>query len=140
MKPAIVVTLLLGTAWAVLAAQVPAPAKVPWTEESTTGPDTYTFYCAPCHGRTGKGDGPVASALKTPPPDLTTLAVRRGGRFPRAEVTTFVAGRRRMPPAHGSSDMPVWGPAFRALEDPDSRISVRLLNVVEYLESIQVKR
>ena len=67
------------------------------------------------------------------------LAKRRGGRFSRAEVTAFVAGLSRTAPAHGSSDMPVWGPTFRAQEALDSRISVRLLNVVEYLESIQVK-
>lgn len=61
---------------------------------------------AACHGRTARGDGPVVSVLKTAPPDLTTLAKRRGGRFAEAEVTAFIVGPR--PAARGTSDMPVW--------------------------------
>lgn len=140
MKSGLAATTLVAISVALASAgQPPAQQTGSLIQESMTGRDTYTFYCAPCHGRTGKGDGPVASALKAPPPDLTTLAKRRGGRFSRAEVTAFVAGIGRAAPAHGSSDMPVWGPTFLAQEALDSRISVRLLNVVEYLESIQVK-
>jgi mono/diheme cytochrome c family protein len=131
----VVISAALASAGAMVAqSQTPSVS-----EESTAGPDTYQSYCAPCHGRTGKGDGPVAAALKARPPDLTMLAKRHGGKFPRAEVTTFVAGRGRKASAHGSGDMPVWGPAFRAQEALDSRISVRLLNVVDYLEKLQVK-
>jgi len=35
--------------------------------------------CAPCHGVSGAGDGPVASALKKKPPPLSTLSTRHGG-------------------------------------------------------------
>jgi mono/diheme cytochrome c family protein len=102
-----------------------------------SGRETYLFHCAACHGRTGKGDGPVVSSLKAAPPDLTTLAKRRGGRFPQAQISAFIVGRR--PSAHGSSDMPVWGPLFQELNPFDSRIDVRLLRLVDYLKSIQVK-
>src|ERR1039458_5063223 len=34
---------------------------------SVAGKDLYREYCAVCHGTTGKGDGPAASALKVPP-------------------------------------------------------------------------
>ena len=33
----------------------------------------YRNSCAQCHGVSGKGDGPVASSLAKPPPDLTML-------------------------------------------------------------------
>ena len=131
---AVICSLIIVVTWA-NAKQRPDDRAPSETIES--GRDTYVFYCAACHGRTGKGDGPVASSLKAAPPDLTTLAKRRGGRFGEAEVTAFIVGRR--PSAHGSSDMPVWGPLFRELNPHDSRIDVRLLRLVDYLKSIQVK-
>jgi len=42
-------------------------------------------------------------------------------------------------PAHGSADMPVWGPVFRGLDPSDALVKVRIANVVTYIESIQVK-
>lgn len=104
-----------------------------------SGRDTYLFHCAACHGRDGRGDGPVLAALKTRPSDLRTLARRRGGRFPSEEIAAFVTGERRGAAAHGTSDMPVWGPLFRQLNPFDSRIDVRLNRLVDYLRSIQVQ-
>ena len=104
---------------------------------SLVGGDTYAFYCAPCHGKDGKGRGPVAEALKTLPADLTTLAARNGGAFPRDRVRAFVTTGERAIPAHGSTAMPVWGPTFTALDPSDKVVSVRIFNVVAYLESIQ---
>jgi mono/diheme cytochrome c family protein len=115
-----------------LAAQDRGPSEI-----SESGRDTYVFHCASCHGRTGTGDGPVAAALKIAPPDLTTLAKRAGGRFPEAQVTAFILGRRA--PSHGSREMPVWGPLFRELNPFDSQVDVRLSRLIEHLESIQVK-
>src|SRR5579859_4388914 len=46
---------------------------------SLNGPDLYRGYCASCHGTEGKGDGPVAPALNSKMPDLTTIAQRNGG-------------------------------------------------------------
>ena len=107
--------------------------------ESMTGEDSFMFYCAPCHGLSGKGDGPVARSLKTPPPDLTALTKRYGGMFPRADVVSFVAGVSGRLPTHGPSDMPVWGPIFRALDPNDTANRVRVANIVDYIESVQVK-
>jgi mono/diheme cytochrome c family protein len=133
MRTSLAVTCLLivGVTWA--RAEQRAEDRAP-SETIESGRDTYVFYCAACHGRTGKGDGPVASSLKAAPPDLTTLAKRKGGPFREAEVTAFIVGRR--PAAHGSGEMPVWGPLFREL---NSRIDARLSRLVEYLKSIQVK-
>ena len=105
------------------------------------GQDLFGFYCASCHGRDATGDGPVASALKTPPPDLTRLARRNGGSFPQERVVQFVASGGTMPGgSHGSNEMPIWGPIFRALDPSDDRmVLVRIENIVRYLESIQAK-
>jgi mono/diheme cytochrome c family protein len=111
----------------------------PLVIESLVGEDSFNFYCASCHGRDGKGDGPVARSLKTAPPDLTTLARRSGGAFPAAEVAAFIAGTGRPLPAHGPGDMPVWGPIFQALETSDPRVKVRIQNIVAYIESIQAR-
>jgi hypothetical protein len=73
-------------------------------------------YCAACHGVDAKGYGPARAALKIPAADLTTLAKRHGGKFPYEYVTgvlRFGPGKR----AHGSADMPTWGPVFEYLDN-----------------------
>jgi mono/diheme cytochrome c family protein len=104
------------------------------------GRDLFEFYCASCHGRDGKGSGPVVPALKVRPPDLTTIARRNRGQFPTERVTAVVTGDATLPtPAHGSKDMPVWGPIFQALDQRKTVYEVRVSNIVAYLESIQTK-
>lgn len=104
---------------------------------SLYGVDNFHAYCSPCHGRDGRGDGPVAPALKRQPSDLTTLARRNHGTFPRADVRDFITNGGHDVPEHGSSAMPVWGPTFRALDSSDKSVAIRIANVVEYLASIQ---
>ena len=107
---------------------------------SVAGKDLFEFYCASCHGRDGKGNGPVAPALKAPPPDLTTLAQQNRGRFPAARVEGVLKGEVRLStPAHGPSDMPVWGPIFRGLDNRDEVNDRRIENLVKYIESMQAK-
>jgi hypothetical protein len=88
----------------------------------------------------GKGDGPVAPVLKTPPADLTAIAARRGGRFPKAEIASYIDGRSDVA-AHGSREMPVWGRVFaRPVVDGTTGEEVvrgQLFVLVEYLETIQ---
>ena len=121
-------------------AQTTGPRLPPLAIPSLAGRDLFEFYCATCHGRDGKGNGPVAAALKVPPPDLTRLARDNGGAFPRQRVETFVNDEGRvLVPAHGTSDMPIWGPIFRALDPSDTLAKVRIANVVDYLASIQAK-
>jgi mono/diheme cytochrome c family protein len=107
--------------------------------ESMTGEDSFSFYCASCHGLSGRGDGPVASSLKRPPADLTNLTKKYGGTFPRADLVAFVTGVSNKLPTHGPSDMPVWGPIFRALDSSDTRVKIRIENIITYIESIQTK-
>ncbi len=102
-----------------------------------TGEQMYKEYCAACHGKDGKGHGPLAVVLKTPPADLTTLAKRHDGKFPYdyvGSVLEFGPGF----PAHGSSDMPTWGPLFRYYDKRNERIVKQRIRVLsDYLASLQ---
>jgi mono/diheme cytochrome c family protein len=104
-----------------------------------SGEQMFKQYCAVCHGTDAKGDGPLAPLLKTAPPDLTTLAKRRLGKFPYdyvANILEFGPGIS----AHGSSDMPTWGPIFRYYDKQNERIvRQRIKNLCDYLASLQGK-
>lgn len=113
--------------------KVTAPATSP-----SSGVDNYKAYCAACHGVSGKGDGPAAPALKIPPADLTKLAANAGGKFPAMHVQTMIVTADT--PAHGSKDMPVWGPVFRSMSGGNqSQVELRVSNLVKYLETLQGK-
>ena len=103
---------------------------------SVEGPDLFRAYCASCHGVTGKGAGPAAPALKAKVPDLTLLARNHRGQFPAAYVREVIMGDKVVI-AHGSREMPIWGPIFHQIEADVDRGNVRLENLVKYLESIQ---
>jgi mono/diheme cytochrome c family protein len=101
--------------------------------------DMYMHYCAACHGANGKGLGPSAEALRTPPSDLTTLSKRHDGRFPYEYVTSVLRFGTRIV-AHGSSDMPIWGPIFGSMENyNEAAVRERIRKLCEYLASIQEK-
>ena len=101
------------------------------------GRQIYREYCAACHGSEGKGNGPVARSLRKPPADLTTLANRHGGAFPKEYVTNVLRFGFGFS-AHGSSEMPVWGPIFQEMEQHnEAAVQQRIKNLCEYLESIQ---
>lgn len=102
------------------------------------GATIFRHYCASCHGINGKGDGPVAPALKIKVPQLTTIARRNHGTFPAERVRSIIAGDG-VPAAHGSREMPVWGPIFHQVEYDQDLGYVRLQNLTEYLRSIQQK-
>ncbi len=135
------------TAWsqekAAGTAQEKVIKKVPITHTSAaSGEEMYTSYCAACHGKAGKGDGPAASALKTPPPDLTVLAKNNNGKFPSDHVAAVL--RFGTPtPAHGAKDMPIWGSLFSSLHartaGSDALVQMRIANVTTYIESLQAK-
>lgn len=106
---------------------------------ANSGREMYRTYCASCHGLTGKGDGPVTAALKTPPTDLTTIARRNGRRFPTVRVFQSIEGSATIA-AHGSAEMPVWGDVFRQRSGTDEAlVKLRVRNLTSYIESMQVK-
>ncbi len=103
------------------------------------GRQMYTSYCAPCHGMDGRGSGPVAPALKQKPADLTALARINGGKYPSSHIATVLEYGTELP-AHGSAQMPVWGPVLGKMDQqhPDERL-LRISNLSQYLRSIQTK-
>lgn len=137
--------LLLGATvglfrWGVVSGQTTGPRNPALVIPSIAGQDLFSFYCATCHGRDAKGNGPIAPVLKVPPADLTLLRRQSGGTFPRERVIGFIAGGGpTLKGAHGSNEMPVWGPIFMQLDPSDRMTTIRIENVVQYLESIQIK-
>ena len=106
---------------------------------SLEGPDLFRAYCAPCHGLDAMGRGPAAPTLKTKVPNLTIMARNNREQFPSNRVRRTILGDEvRM--SHGSREMPVWGPIFHQIEADVDWGNVRLENLVNYLESIQLSR
>jgi mono/diheme cytochrome c family protein len=107
---------------------------------AASGKEMYTQYCAPCHGVDGAGKGPAAPAMKSQPTDLTQLARKHDGQYPAntvAGVLKFGSGANA---AHGSADMPIWGPLFQSLDKyHDSVVQQRISNIVTYIETLQAK-
>jgi len=104
------------------------------------GAGIFRSNCAACHGLDGRGNGPVAKALRRDLPDLTRLSQRNDGVFPAIHVrNTITFGADNLLPAHGSKEMPIWGPIFHEIEFDHDLGHVRLENITRYLESIQRK-
>jgi mono/diheme cytochrome c family protein len=106
----------------------------------SSGEENFIRYCAACHGSSGRGDGPVATAIAKPIPDLTLIAARRDGKFPRQIIKNAIDGRWRID-AHGTQQMPVWGYEFwigeGAGDFSETRVNQILDGLIDYLESIQ---
>jgi hypothetical protein len=107
---------------------------------TSRGSAIYLEHCATCHGVGGKGDGPVASALKVPPPDLTTISRRAGEKFPSARVLRIITYGENIS-AHGNQAMPVWGAVFSAEVGRGRRGALHsrraVIELTRYLQSIQ---
>ncbi len=124
-------------------AQEPTVKKAPVVQSNpTSGKQMYTDYCAPCHGKEARGNGPAAGAMKTAPTNLALLAKNNGGKYPAAHVAAVLSfGDEKS--AHGSKDMPVWGQLFQSLnwssstKEMEAKQRINSLNV--YLESLQAK-
>jgi mono/diheme cytochrome c family protein len=124
---------LIGTAlpW-VFAEHAMAGQNTPYVAR---GLKLFNQYCAACHGLTGKGDGPAATALKVSPADLTVIQ-KPGEKFPFSQVQTKIDGEKAST-AHGTSKMPVWGMIFRRTQG-ELQKQGDIYALVKYIESIQV--
>jgi len=144
--------MLLGLALAV-ASTVAMPAD----KVNEGAKADYVAYCASCHGVDGMGNGPLADTLKVRPTDLTLIRKNNKGQFPYTMLRKTIEGTELgLARAHGPREMPVWGPVFR--EEPETPVPggggaggwsgsfaqcvhlaarARILNIVDYIESIQ---
>jgi len=102
------------------------------------GKQMYMSYCASCHGADGKGSGPAASSLKTPPSDLTQLSRNNKGEYPSNYITTVLQSGASVP-GHGTTAMPVWGTIFAKLDGGQTSLTrkLRISNLNDYLRKIQ---
>jgi mono/diheme cytochrome c family protein len=120
-------------------AQAPAPKikRVPARATvSVEGKDLFSQYCAVCHGADLKGGGPAVSALAKKPGDLTMLAKANGGKYPEIHVQRAIQGEVGIM-AHGNREMPVWGPIFKHMSSNEDLATVRVYNLVRYIQSMQ---
>jgi len=114
------------------------PIPLPRTSP-TSGAEMFRAYCADCHRHDAKGNGPLTAVLKVVPPDLTTLARRNNGKFPFDGVHRTIRGESKIA-AHGSREMPMWGPVFRTMAKGDQgEAQLRIKTLTKYIESLQVK-
>lgn len=126
-------------AFALLAGDAPVAAQEPGNH-AALGSYLFKTYCATCHGTTARGDGPLADAMRRRPSDLTEIAKRNNGAFPKEMVFNIIDGRTKVP-GHGGPDMPVWGDAFMRTSDTTDEASVkhRIQALVDYLETLQAR-
>ncbi len=100
---------------------------------ASAGEATYMAYCALCHG-TGTGPGMFADALNKAAPDLTRVAKRNGGMFPRARVEAII--RDGGITGHGTMRLLAWEQYFRQ-DVPPERTDQIVEDLVSYLEKQQ---
>lgn len=105
-----------------------------------SGKDLYGRFCAACHGEAGKGDGPVSKTMAVEVPDLTLIARRHGGTYPRDRIERIIDGRHVLG-AHGTRTMPVWGEDLSraALGDPNAERATRTVTarLADYVRLLQ---
>ncbi len=102
------------------------------------GSGTFKTYCASCHGKQARGDGPLADQLRYAPADLTTIGKRNGGAFPFEKVHQIIDGRKQLK-GHGGTDMPVWGDAFRESREgyDEAKVRQKIAELVQFIASLQ---
>ena len=132
------VAISIGSALALSVLVACAPASMPEPEE---GAAFYAANCTACHGRDGRGTGPLSADLSPKPTDLTLLARGNGGEFPTARALSYIYGDPEG--GHLARVMPQFGGAMAddlvplevdGVLTPTPRA---LAAVLAYLESIQ---
>jgi mono/diheme cytochrome c family protein len=139
------------------AAPQPAVKKVPMRPTaSVAGDEVYKAYCENCHGEDLKGHGPDAAGLRVPPPDLTTIALRNGGKFSPGAVRDQILRWNEVPRTmrdfadkvhteqtgevtEAAHVMPAFGPIFAKLYPQEVRDrEVRISNLIAHIKKKQV--
>ena len=132
----------IGRSVALVAVAAVTTACMP--EPEVFGAGAYADNCAACHGPSGQGDGILAANLSVAPPNLTTLAARNGGVFPRDAVMSAIDGFSRGD--HFAPEMPIFGEGdlgptviVEMEEGIGTPVPATLLALADYLESLQAR-
>ena len=116
------ITFSQSNSWSVPKAAV--DIKNPEPNNSTTiknGEVLYQSYCAPCHGKKGKGDGPAAASLNPKPANHTSPEVQA-----ESDGTLFY----KISEGRAGTAMP----PFKAVLHPDQRWAI-----VHYMRTLAKK-
>jgi cytochrome c oxidase cbb3-type subunit III len=85
--------------------ELPQKHKSPLSPAAQRGGELYAYYCAPCHGKTGEGDGFNSFQLTTPPAKHADATLMNA--LSDADMELVI---KRGGPALGRSlQMPPWG-------------------------------
>ena len=138
--------LALAVVSAVLAS-LPGHASAQTVTGAELGRHEFETNCAICHGIDARGGGPMRPFLARVPADLTSLARRNGGVFPKDAVAELIDGRATVEPGpHGTREMPIWGNVYREQANHQMRgmpfpsewsVRGRILALTDYLSTLQ---
>jgi mono/diheme cytochrome c family protein len=118
--------------------QAPPAVATSAVDQTPKGDALFHTYCASCHGTSAMGDGALATELRRRPADLTKIARRNKGVFPREQVYRTIDGRQPVR-GHGAPGMPVWGDVFVRTVGNEAVITARIEALVAYLEGLQAR-
>jgi len=108
--------------------------------EADRGGELYLQYCSACHGKDGRGDGPVSPYLQLKPTDLTRLKKENRGIYPLSKVMSSIDGTRDVR-GHGDAKMPVWGEVFEKEAEgkkyPTLTSLLKVKVIAEYISALQ---
>jgi hypothetical protein len=81
--------------------------------------------------------------MNPPPPDLTQLAKKNGGKFPFEEVVDTIDGRKDIP-SHERLQMPFLGttlqkPGQEFTPESDAAVKKRIASMARYVAGLQQK-
>lgn len=108
----ITMTMKLQSRWLLvlvtMAAMICAGALSSYAADPAEAQTEYQSFCTPCHGATGKGDGPAGANLSVKPRDFSDCAAMSK----LSDDTLFEAIKSGGNAIGKSGQMPPWGGAF----------------------------
>ena len=119
-----ITTVSMKTVWIVIvlaSLALPHPGNA---QGQRVGKNDFEKFCTECHGMNGKGDGPRAKTPEKQPADLTKLAEKKRGRFPRRSCLRSDRRQSRGVDSRHKGHAGMGGPLYTRIEGENTaRIS-----------------